>query len=979
MSTLIRTDVTSVKLCKDIILAGIGSFLCTFYTKNSKPIQKIQALNGQKIRGLIPSKCLTKLLIFGGKQFTIFNEIESIFKSQIDAVVYDDWIHTAIWLSENKVALLSAHNVVTTWDITTTKLLQQHINKDNSILYSGLLQPLQHDILVFSGTVYSQVILQWFGDEQPLHYLKGHKGVIFSISCNLQRGIIVTTSDDRSVKIWSVTSVHSDYNIKTYWQNAHIDCVHDLYGHLARVMRNTLTNLYIISVGEDSAICFWDYNGNLLKKTISHKNSCIWSLDADESNLVTGGGDCGIMMHPLSSVTYNSHGEVINTSVTPKKVLFTARNNIVITTVGNVLNYYNSNLNKIQEIRLNHTSTYQLVGLSSCKQLIAVVDMDGNLDIFMENCKGDPGLKKIIETRLHLGKILSMQWAGNRHLVFCSEGGVITVGASKGNTIEIIANYLLPPCKERWLTASALHDTKDTLIVGDRCGHIHLYEWRRQQPAYTMKRVHGRYGPTSIDIRNDIVRTTGRDGTVRYLKIINSGFKYMSCKDLEFEWVEKFLDVQGKYVCGFRERSLVVYDVENDLKVVDVSCGGGHRSWDVVRYIENNGGCYEECLRLMFVKNTQVYVNTFRLRDIVSTVILPGTHSKEINCLRTYRRRNDDPVTWFITGGEDTTLRVSTSEQEAEFWDRVIFRHLSNVRALKLLSVSHDEVLVVSAGGRAQICIRTIGFVDKNVTAEELIDYQIKGTDRERRGNQNWRNCSVDFDPETRIMDVEVDELNEAKVMIYTACSDGEVRVFEWNRRGGQFTMIQEVRHHKTCILKLKMFTCSNKKIITTCGTRGDVAFWEVSSEDGTLAEGPALVLRTNESGINSVDIKVTGGCQFVLATGGDDNAVHMSLVRLGGDGGWAAVTSHAYLNAHCSQVTGLALVEGLCVTTGVDQRVTSVSWRLEGEDIKTEFIDQMYSDVSDIHGMDVVRDSGDRLTVCVYGKGIQVIELLKP
>lgn len=95
------------------MFTGIGSFLCTFYTKNSKPIQKIQALNGQKIHGLIPSKCLTKLLIFGGKQFTIFNEIESIFKSQIDAVVYDDWIHTAIWLSENKVALLSAHNVVT--------------------------------------------------------------------------------------------------------------------------------------------------------------------------------------------------------------------------------------------------------------------------------------------------------------------------------------------------------------------------------------------------------------------------------------------------------------------------------------------------------------------------------------------------------------------------------------------------------------------------------------------------------------------------------------------------------------------------------------------------------------------------------------------------------------------------------------------------------------------------------------------------
>lgn len=54
-------------------------------------------------------------------------------------------------------------------------LENQYINKENSILYSGRLLKLQDDILVFSGTVFSEVILHLCYAKKSIHYLKGHK------------------------------------------------------------------------------------------------------------------------------------------------------------------------------------------------------------------------------------------------------------------------------------------------------------------------------------------------------------------------------------------------------------------------------------------------------------------------------------------------------------------------------------------------------------------------------------------------------------------------------------------------------------------------------------------------------------------------------------------------------------------------------------------------------------------------------------
>lgn len=60
----------------------------------------------------------SKVLIFGGKQFRVVEvESENSLICTSNPVICDDWLHSCIWTSLNKIAVLTAHNVVQVWNI----------------------------------------------------------------------------------------------------------------------------------------------------------------------------------------------------------------------------------------------------------------------------------------------------------------------------------------------------------------------------------------------------------------------------------------------------------------------------------------------------------------------------------------------------------------------------------------------------------------------------------------------------------------------------------------------------------------------------------------------------------------------------------------------------------------------------------------------------------------------------------------------
>lgn len=148
MYSFLKTDVTSVKIHKDIVLAGIflrlciqlnlfrksfivnkvtkvkilsvlgiGSSVRIFEKSGSKLSQKLQCLNGQKIYCFVVAESGTKIFVFGGKQFTIISSTAegsdpAVYSRLFEPIVCNDWLHSAIWIDEDKVVLLTAHNVV---------------------------------------------------------------------------------------------------------------------------------------------------------------------------------------------------------------------------------------------------------------------------------------------------------------------------------------------------------------------------------------------------------------------------------------------------------------------------------------------------------------------------------------------------------------------------------------------------------------------------------------------------------------------------------------------------------------------------------------------------------------------------------------------------------------------------------------------------------------------------------------------------
>ncbi|XP_048485447.1 WD repeat-containing protein 6-like [Plutella xylostella] len=1005
---IIKTDITAVKLFGNIVLAGIGSWAHVYDIVTKKLLQTEHVLRGQKIYGFIPSKYEGNVIIFGGKQFSIasidwsFNRDRKVLRlnPRVGPIICDDWLHAVVWTKEEEIAALTAHNVVQIWNTSQEPfLITSFHSKDNSILYSGCLVPLDDDVLVLAGTVFTDVIIHACSETEPLMSLKGHRGVIFSISCDIQKQLIVTTSDDRSIRIWGPsTTVTTPANTKEYWKTVAYDSKYEVYGHTARVMRSYITDDLIISVGEDSVVCFWDFQGNILKKNMAHQNGCIWSLDADRKNLVTGGGDSGLVLHPLTVAKEYGEHEILHADVgNPKKIYFTTRRNIVILNERDELQFYDVVLKSVTEThKLTHESTYKLMSLSSCKQFVAVADMAGNLDVFAETCKGEPTLRKLVNTKMKFGKILSMHWAGNRHLVVCSDNGNITILASKGNEVETVTNFSLPQSKERWLTAAGIDSKNRLFAVGDRCGNVHIYIIGKNNPVKTLNKVHGRYGPTSITIIDNGIITTGRDGTVKHFDLAYDTVKYMKSIDLNFEWVEKFLDKNENIVCGFQEIVFVVYDITNRSKLVEVPCGGGHRSWDAVRYIEQIQDNYDEFIKLIYLKNSELHESIFQLSKIVSKNIVNGCHTKEINCLQSHLLEDKSAI-YLISGGEDTTLRISiykNTENGPSFHDSAIFKHLSSIRTVKTFNLDSTKITLVSAGGRAQICIKVIEFKDienkLTVESEELVDYQVRGTDKERKGNQNWKSCGVDVDPEMRMMDIEIIKVDNGKFLIVAACSDAILRLyeFEYSDKNNSFKPAGVIKYHKTCILKTKTFKFQEKYILITCTTRGQVAFWNVTDdlisnniEHDIITDDakPFFVTTTNKSGINSVDVKVISKDEVIFATGGDDNAIHVNNIKF--KNFKCTETQETKVdNFHCSEVTGLSFMgRNLILSTSIDQRITLSKYEMNDDGLTCSFVSQRYSDVPDIQGIDVICETSDKATVCVFGKGLEVLNVDKP
>ncbi|XP_065176916.1 tRNA (34-2'-O)-methyltransferase regulator WDR6-like isoform X3 [Sycon ciliatum] len=653
------------------------------------------------------------------------------------------------------------------------------------ILYSCLLSGLtEKTLIVYAGTVFNQVLVwQPFQAESTSdglvdvqHRLCGHEGVIFSIALSSDGCRACTASDDRTVRVWDLLLLSDDGTVVSS------KCIHALYGHSARIWKAIFVQDLIVSTGEDALVCVWDHTGHLLKEIKGHQGLNVWSVcaaddgDATSLSIITGGGDGGIRWWSLDEIkeTVSQQFSLSVPDLTEAALqsscgkrqddyirdvaVYESQHVLLLMNSGRLLLY--DSVSKHIQLLLHEPAfaSYSVMSLDCKTGRLALGGLAGHVLCLSDWMTDAVSCSSCVLA--HDGKVFSVTWAtasatsSSDAGVGAGEGGsnLFTVGPEgsmkwwkvsnlPGSALDcqLLAEFCLPPCKHRWLSAVAIVHSQDVLsltdnspnhpvtsadsdavyvIAGDRKGSLHTYRCSTacqdaampQDPVCSLVGVHGKNGVNDIQVCRGCVSSCGRDGHIRQLSIAHPGTLTV-CSDRKFlpgvDWLERMIHTSDgrDLLIGFHSTNLIIWDSRHAETVATVPCGGGHRSWHYSLSSDGNS------VTFVFLQACRLHYCTVDIGEWSRQRILQSSfHGREITCLTQVFSSKTSGSTLLASGSEDCSVRLSIYDPAGGGLRPIVHPacvHISGVRTMSAspLSNSHDNAswMLVSAGGRSQI------------------------------------------------------------------------------------------------------------------------------------------------------------------------------------------------------------------------------------------------------------------------------------
>ncbi|KAH0550310.1 WD repeat-containing protein 6 [Cotesia glomerata] len=1010
LSVDICHDILAIRCVDDYIFVGIGTKLNIFSNINLKCKSIIETGHQDIIHDIVQNGS-DKLIIFGGKYLSIFSyEIieDKIIVNKLSQHIFNDWIISSNFFSINNIEdiyVLFAHNNLYLYN-TLSKKYTNVLCEEKCILYSGCISAEKDQVVVFSGTVFKEILIWTVNtkidnskDIKVLYRLKGHKGVIFSIFYDQRQKLITSTSDDRTVRLWQI---NNSINETDNWSNLTIVLKATMFGHTARVWKSLIVNDKIISVGEDSYIFIWTLEGEVCNKIIAHEGSAVWTLEVskDKSTIFTGGANGGVNCWPLNKPTTELLPKLSFTDKQiPKYLSYLHCGTLVIFVDNGQLLTYDRELAPKDSIILPRYKSYCLMQVSPNRKLIAFASKDGYVDLFhevndkLELFKDD---ERVMET-----KIYSIQWLDDSSMLICGDAGHLKVlKINDDNKFDVQNEFTLPASRECWTTSAIM--INNLIICGDRAGNVYGFNTKsdNKNPQYNFNKIHGRLGVQSFGIMNNKLISTGRDGTLRFYKLIindnnDTLLKVLDAKKMPMEWVSRTLKTNNDFfVIGFKEIEFIIYSMRLNILVLRITCGGGHRSWDCI-YMN-------DVIKFSCIKNKQVYTTDNILCQFSDTLIT-GFHTKEIHSIEILPTIFNKKHMIFISSSEDCTLRLSnlqfseTNDLKLNYLD-TYYGHISNIKAIAVINLvdTHEETknLVFTVGGRAQIKVWEISIdLDKNiltnndVTVAELAKFMIRDIDKSRRKTWQQKQQTYFIDPETRFMDVQAYLQSENKIIIFIACSDGFLRIMSYDISLRDIKMVNEISYYNRCIIKIHTFVHEKELILISMATDGFINLWSVNSMiEGSLndknTKEPFKLWISHQSGINSYDFCKKND-NYLLLTGGDDNKICLTIFNI-------VKSNHTEFEAkliadwnssliHCAQITGVKFYgENNFASVAIDQRIVMYHYSFNKSILSVTPLIKLIklTSVADVHGLTFLsNNNNNKQLACVYGQGIEVIQ----
>ncbi|KAH7273612.1 WD40-repeat-containing domain protein [Fusarium solani] len=217
----------------DYLLAGEDTHLTLYDIKlgNAVRVASVRIFSAQPIHGIRP---LTsgRVLVWGSAQVAVVYPIEALLGegANVEDVVVKkttapDWIYdvSPSPYHDSSAVLATAHNEVVHLSLDDNNIpgVGAVVSPSRPILYAASLKWIDQDSVLFAGgTVFGEIVV-WKchvadGRSEMLATLSGHEGSLFGLNISdelvCQDGsairLLVSCSDDRTVRVWDITKQH---------------------------------------------------------------------------------------------------------------------------------------------------------------------------------------------------------------------------------------------------------------------------------------------------------------------------------------------------------------------------------------------------------------------------------------------------------------------------------------------------------------------------------------------------------------------------------------------------------------------------------------------------------------------------------------------------------------------------------------------------------------------------------------------------
>ncbi|KFY36182.1 hypothetical protein V494_05239 [Pseudogymnoascus sp. VKM F-4513 (FW-928)] len=589
-------------------------------------------------------------------------------------------------------------------------------------------------------------------------------------------------------------------------------------------------------------------------------------------------------------------------------------------------------------------------------------------------------------------------------LLGSSGASVITLRPASLEKVTV-QSINLPPA----FVVTSAGEVSDLIILGSRNGKIAVYNLdagASEQMVDIDDNFKCRDAITSVIRVPDSLETPGhfvvtsRDGTYAIL------LAFVNPLDAEALVLLKLVHqaslpfgpmIEGAAYCdeslivnGFRSTTFIVWNETEQREICRVDCGGAHRSY-VYSLLPQNGGTF-----FAYTKASKLHIH--EQYHPSHNVLKTGGHGREIKTCAV------SPDQLFIaTAAEDTNIRIwdyDDAHDEVD-GDRLqcyltLRKHSAGVQHLQWAASSESSHYLFSGGGCEEFYVWAImaapGKKGLGAVCEATLDDLSEDRDLRIMG----------FDVHATSNPVEIGLAKSPSMyLIAIAFSDSTIRAY-WYTQAYGFEKFGHGRYTSSCITQIKVLISEESgSMILTASTDGHLATWGMDGDDdddddddvGLTNFSVTKRIKVHQSAILSLDTLPIGPDGFLIATGGDDNAV--SLTYLSSD---EFALRLAVPSAHAAAVSGLSFVTHshdsadqtgifrIC-TVGGDQKVKSWAFKVMAELEQGRFKiselvwqeqevgDKTTTNVADAAGLASIAGGCGHTHCLVYGNGMEIFD----